>query len=57
MTHNSPSSQTEPQALQSPQAPDELILNLLPTLDSRQLARVVEGIADVVSTSEIFNNQ
>ncbi len=55
MTHNKankPSSQTE--ALSS-QAPDELILKLLPTLNKSQLARVVNGIADVVLTSEIFS--
>ncbi len=52
MTQNTPSSQTE---LQSPKAPDELILKLLPTLDKSQLARVVNGIADLVLTSEILN--
>jgi hypothetical protein len=58
MSHNKPnkpSSPTEPQALQWPQPPDELILKLLPTLDKKQLARVVNGIADVVLTSEILN--
>lgn len=51
-TDNKPSSQTESKSLE---APDELILKLLPTLDKKQLARVVDGIADVVLTSEILN--
>jgi hypothetical protein len=55
MTENIPSSQTEAQSPQSLEAPDELILKLLPTLDKKQLARVVNGIADVVLTSEILN--
>jgi hypothetical protein len=49
---NIPNSQAEPQSLE---APEELILKLLPTLDNKQLARVVNGIADVVLTSEILN--
>lgn len=52
MIQNTPSSQI---AVQSPEAPDELILNLLPTLDKKQFARVVNGIADVVLTSNILN--
>ncbi len=52
MTQNTASSQTEEKSLQ---APDELILNLLPTLNKKQLARVVNGIADIVLTSEILN--
>ncbi len=52
MTQNTPSSQTEAKSLQ---APDELILKLLATLDNKQLARVVNGIADLVLTSKILN--
>ena len=55
MSQNAASSHTEVQSPQSIEAPDELILKLLPTLDKKQLARVVNGIADVVLTSEILN--
>ncbi len=52
MQENQPSSQTEPQ---SSQAPDEMILKLLPALDKSQLVRIVNGIADLVLTSQILN--
>ena len=39
---NKPNSQTEPQ---SPEASQELILKLLPMLNTKQLADIIDGVA------------